>query len=149
MRIVGYGNPERGDDAAGLLAAERLRAQSFDAVTISGDALELLESWQGATELVIIDAVVTGAPAGTIHVWDGAEPPAAFHASNSTHGMGLLEALELGRTLNQLPARISIWGIEGRAFELGSEMTPAVKNAIREVTQRIASKALTPTRAPR
>jgi hydrogenase maturation protease len=148
VRIVGYGNPERGDDAAGLLAAERLRAQWFEAVSVSGDALELLESWQGATEVIIVDAVVTGAPAGTIHVWDGAKPR-AFHASNSTHGMGLLEALELGRTLHRLPARISIWGIEGRAFELGSEMTPAVKNAIREVTQRIASKALIPTRAPR
>ena|SRR5690348_6567723 len=148
MRIIGFGNPQRGDDAAGVIVAERLRAQSLNAVTVTGDALDLVEAGQGADELILIDAVVTGAPAGTIHVWNGAETLPTFTTPTSTHGIGLAQALELAHTLHRLPPHLSIWGIEGQAFDLGSQMSPAVETAVEEVTRRIAAVAVKPSRLP-
>ena len=148
MRIIGFGNPQRGDDAAGVIVAERLRAQSLDALTVTGDALELVEACQGADELILIDAVVTGAPAGTIHLWHGMEPLPAFTTPTSTHGIGLIQALELAHTLHRLTPHLSIWGIEGQAFEVGSVMSPEVETAIEEVTRRIAVVAIKPSRLP-
>jgi|SRR5581483_1739009 len=148
MRIIGFGNPQRGDDAAGVIVAERLRAQSLDTVTVTGDALELVEAWQGTDELILVDAVVTGAPAGTIHVWHGKEALPALTTPTSTHGIGLLQALELADTLHRLPPHLSIWGIEGQAFDVGSEMSPAVETAVEEVARRIAVVAIKPSRLP-
>jgi len=54
MRLVlGCGNPDRGDDAAGRLVARRLGELGIEARENSGDALALLDAWQGADEVVV------------------------------------------------------------------------------------------------
>jgi len=42
LRIIGCGNLDRGDDAAGLLVARRLRALGVEAAEHSGEGLTLL-----------------------------------------------------------------------------------------------------------
>ncbi len=43
MMIIGCGNSDRSDDAAGLLVARRLRELGIDARELSGDMLGLLD----------------------------------------------------------------------------------------------------------
>ena len=68
MLIVGCGNRQRGDDAAGILAAEKLSALGTTSRVCSGEPAELIEAWEGSDDVIVIDAVVTGAPVGTVHV---------------------------------------------------------------------------------
>lgn len=140
MRIIGCGNLHRGDDAAGIIAAERLRALGIQASVCVGGFAQLMDMWHGADDVIVIDAVVTGAAAGTVHLWDAARPLPFAKSSASTHGMGIAEAIELSRTLKRLPGRLQIYGIEGRNFELGSSPLPEVNQAIEEVTRRIAGE---------
>jgi hydrogenase maturation protease len=137
MRIIGYGNPDRGDDAAGIVAAERLRALGFQTVICTGDALELVESWRGADDVILIDAVVTGAAPGTLHEFDDQQSLPAGSSPASTHGLGLAEAVELARNLCLLPARFCVYGIEGKCFDSGTEISPEVIDAIDALVERI------------
>lgn len=135
--IIGCGNRERGDDAAGIMAAERIRAFGIDAATCTGESSELLEAWSGAADVIVIDCVVSGASAGTVHVWDGAHPIALGRSHGSTHGLGVGEAIQLSRALGCLPARLRIYGIEGHQFEIRGAVSPEVEKAINEVVNSI------------
>ena len=137
MLVIGYGNPDRGDDAAGIVAAERLRALGFQTVICTGDALQLVEFWRGADDVILIDAVITGSPAGALHQWDAHQSLPAGTSPTSTHGLGLAEAIELARNLHLLPARLCVHGIEGRCFDSGAKISPQVLDAIDTLVERI------------
>jgi len=139
MRIICCGNPERGDDGAGVLVAARLRDLGVEAETRTGEASELLEAWRGADHVVVVDAVETGEPAGTVWLWDGRQTSFPGRPSTSTHGFGLAEAIALARVLGRLPERLQVYGIEGRRFEPGTEVSPEVKLAVEEVVRRITA----------
>lgn len=140
-RIIGCGNPDRGDDAAGVLAARRLRELGLDAVEHTGDGAALLEAWKDAAEVILVDAAVTGAAAGTIHVWHGKKAPVeAGTLRCSTHHFGVGEALRLAATLGRLPEKLTIYGIEGKAFGVGTEPSGEVAAAVKEVVRRIAEE---------
>jgi hydrogenase maturation protease len=137
MIIIGCGNRQRSDDGAGILAAERLRELGIEAETRSGEAMDLIEAWKSADDVIVIDAVVTGAPAGTVQAWDGKRPLASVCTTASTHGFGLVEAIELAHVLDRLPTRLRIYGVEGRQFEPGAEISPEVRRGVEEVVRRI------------
>ncbi len=139
MRIIGYGNPDRGDDAAGPLAAERLRSMGLDALTCTDDGFDLLESWHGAHDVIIIDAVSSGSPPGTLHRWHGREPLPTTVSSMSSHGFGLRDAIEVARVLALLPNNLQIWGIEGKCFDVGAKISPEVESAVEKLVQQIAA----------
>jgi hydrogenase maturation protease len=138
MRIIGCGNRERSDDAAGVLVAERLRELGVEAETLTGEALALIEAWSGAHDVIVVDAVATGSPVGTVQVWEARPCLLPARSSTSTHGFGVAEAIELARTLDRLPQRLRVYGIEGRQFDPGSDVSPEVKCAVEEVARQIA-----------
>lgn len=140
MLIIGCGNRLRGDDGAGILVAERLRNLGIPAETRSGEAADLIEAWRGADDVIVVDAVVTGAPVGTVQAWDARQPPASARTSASTHGLGVAEAIELAQALQCRPARLQVYGIEGRRFDPGVEISPEVQRAIEDVARRIVAR---------
>ena len=144
MRIIGCGNRQRSDDGAGILVAERLRKLGLDAETRVGEAADLIEAWKGADDVIVVDAVVNGAPAGTVQAWDARQPMASVSTTASTHGLGVTEAIELARVLNLLPRRLRVYGIEGRRFELGAEISPEVQRAVEEVVRTIIAEVGAP-----
>src|SRR4051812_21206627 len=131
--VVGVGNDWRGDDAAGLAAARRLRPTlaGIPVVEVDGDPASLLDAWSGARHAIVIDAVRSGAPPGTIHRLDlAAGTVRAGPWCGSTHGLGVADAVELARALDRLPARVELYGIEAGGFETGTGLTPPVARAV-------------------
>jgi hydrogenase maturation protease len=136
--VIGCGNLDRGDDAAGLLVAARLRESGIPAIDHRGDLLALLDSWEGAFRAIIVDTVVTGAVPGSISVWDAHTAPLASDSfRGSTHAFGVAEAVRMGRALDRLPPSLWIFGIEGAQFEPGTGPSLAVAQAVEEVVKRI------------
>jgi hydrogenase maturation protease len=138
--VAGIGNELRGDDAAGLLAARAIRSLRLDNVDVeehSGDVVALAESMARYADVVIVDAVVSSAPPGTVRELnpDGA----VTRARSSSHGLRVSEALALARALGATP-RVRLIGIEGSQFALGSKPCTAVAGAAREVAERFASQ---------
>jgi hydrogenase maturation protease len=148
MRIIGCGNRERGDDGAGLLVVERLRERGVESLgirttTCSGEATEVMDAWAADDEVILVDAVVTGASAGTIHRWDDGILPASNSVPASTHGFGVSEAIRLAQALRRYPKSLRVYGIEGRQFDRGTEISPEVKRAVETVAQQISSEIRT------
>jgi hydrogenase maturation protease len=57
---------------------------------------------------------------------------------NSTHAFGVPQAIELARALNQLPQKLTVYGIEGACFDEGAAISPIVERAGKEVAESIA-----------
>ncbi len=142
--VIGIGNPDRGDDAAGLEVARLLRQRLPGGVEVSqhaGDAAALLERLDGVAAAVLVDACVSGAPAGTVLRIDAAAAALPrWGGSASTHGLGLGEAIELARALGRLPMRCIVYAIEGQSFALGAPLSPPISKAVVEVARRVAAE---------
>lgn len=137
--IIGCGNLDRSDDGAGILVAQRLRGLGWNAVEHDGDGLALLDLWNSADDVVLVDAMVSGSEAGSVSVWDPMERPLCTENFRcSTHAFGPAEAIELGRALDRLPRRIRIYGIEAANFELGASPSASVLAAVDRVVRQIA-----------
>jgi hydrogenase maturation protease len=136
--VVGVGNDWRSDDGAGLEVARRLRAAGLRAVEHGGDPTALLDAWDGETEVILVDAVRSGAQPGTVHRLNArARPLPARMFGASTHHLSVAEAVELGRCLGRLPARLDVYGIAGVRFEAGRGLTAEVRHAVRAVTTEL------------
>ncbi|HJW87151.1 MAG TPA: hydrogenase maturation protease [Candidatus Brocadiaceae bacterium] len=139
--VIGVGNVHRGDDAVGRIVAQGLKGESTDCVNIiekDCDGAALMECWKTANMVILIDAVHSGALPGTIHRLDAnAQPIPARYFHYSSHAFGVAEAVELSRTLNQLPPRFIIYGIEGKYFEPGGGLTGEVTKAAQDVLEQI------------
>ena len=132
--VIGVGHPDRGDDAAGRIVAERLAAivpAGVRVVETDGEAGKLIDLLGQADHVVIVDAGLSGAAPGTIHRLDaGAGPMPRPMFAMSSHAIGLVESIELARTLGTLPARCIVIAIEATGFDLGAGLSPAVANAL-------------------
>ncbi|CAN5257328.1 hydrogenase maturation protease [soil metagenome] len=139
--VIGIGHPDRGDDAAGRLVAAQLATVAPADVRIvqtDGEAGKLIDLLAQADQVVIVDAGLSGARPGTIHRLDavaGAMPRPMF--AMSSHAIGLVESIELARTLGTLPARCLVLAIEAQGFDLGAGVSPAVTEAIDRAVEMV------------
>lgn len=140
-RIIGIGNEYRGDDAAGLQVARRLKSVvegSTEVIEHSGEGASLIESWRGAVTVLLVDAVSSGAPAGTIHRFDLIDGPLPNPwRCYSTHAFGVIEAIELSRALGELPPSLIFHGIEGKRFSLNPGLSDEVERAVDHLVQSL------------
>ncbi len=139
--LLGIGNIDRGDDAAGRLVARSLQGNlpdDIEVVELDGEATALLARFEGAEAAFLVDACWSGAPAGTIRRLDvNATPLPQGLFGVSTHGFGLAEAVELARALGQLPPCCVVYAIEGASFEAGAPISQAVAAAVADVAARL------------
>ena len=55
----------------------------------------------------------------------------------SSHAIGLVESVELARTLGSLPRRCVVYAIEAERFDLGAGLSPAVAAAVDAACARV------------
>jgi hydrogenase maturation protease len=142
--ILGLGNPLITDDSIGLRVVEALRprlAERAD-VEVSEDywgGLRLMERMIGFDRAIVVDAIQTGAPPGTIHRLTPDGIPT--QRSASAHDMNLATALEFGRQADMhLPPNeaIRLVGIEAEDILTFSEQcTPAVEAAVPRAVEAV------------
>jgi hydrogenase maturation protease len=134
LRVVGIGNRWRSDDAAGLEVVARLQGtlpREIELHEREGEPTALIDSWEGAEAVWLVDAVSSGAPAGTLHrIEVGEQELPAELFRTSTHHVGLAEAVELARALGKLPRRMVVLGIEAERLDVGEGLTAAVAEAV-------------------
>ncbi len=149
--VVGVGNPDAGDDAAGRLVARRLRRRDHGqegAGTVvrecDGQATTLLDAWQGFDEVVVVDACCGAGTPGRILRFEAAqlEALAALQPRDrSTHGLGVSTAVGLARALGAAPRCLVVYAIEGRSFHAGDAVSPEVDRAADELVELLARPA--------
>jgi hydrogenase maturation protease len=145
--VIGIGQSLRGDDAAGLKAVKQWQEAHPDTASQPKLRVELAELpgvgllslMEGAQAAILVDAVHSSAPPGTIHLLSEADLEGFGAGSGSAHGWGVTETLALGRLLNpeHVPARIQLVGIEASELGLGQTLSPPVAAALSRAVEQI------------
>lgn len=143
--VIGVGNDFRGDDAVGLAVARRLRESptpGVDVLEATGEGGRLIEAWSGYSAVVIVDAMRSGAAAGTVRRVDVTSQAApAYFSHRSTHAVGVIDAVEVARALNRMPGTVILYGIEGASYDAGAELSPEVAAAVPTAVEAVSREA--------
>ncbi len=141
-RLAGVGAPlppgPAFDPAATIRAFQHPRAGAVEVVETALTGMYLLEAVVGASRLIVIDTVVTGAnPPGSVRVLtedDFTGPP-----GGSPHYVGLFETLELARGLGlPVPGEVVIVAVEAADYlTVGGGMTASVGAAVPVVVEKV------------
>jgi len=144
LLIVGCGNPDAGDDSAGIEIVSRLRELGdcgCDLRAETAPSFELLDIFSVADVIVFVDAVTSGAAPGTLFLTSlpskQLEPRAL--RSLSSHSWGLAEVVKLADALRRTIPRLFLLGIEVGTVAPGDSRSPAVEQAITLVVERISN----------
>ena len=155
--IIGVGSPF-GDDRLGWEVAEGLRRCAFMAALppewfeisqLDRPGTMLPTHWRRTDTVILIDAIRSGAAPGTRHRLDMGDV-AGIGAPRSSHGFGILSAIELARALGDMPARLLLRGIEVDPLWTGFSLSMAVAGALPSLVAAIADEIhmLANTRQP-
>ncbi|HKZ75062.1 MAG TPA: hydrogenase maturation protease [Actinomycetota bacterium] len=148
VRVIGFGNPDAGDDSVGLLAVREARPmlEGPDGVEIveAGAGLHILDLLHDVDAVVVVDAVRAphGArPPGTIvRVEAGRDGlPAEVGSSLSSHGFGVGEAVGLAAALEGAP-RVTLLGVEVADLTAGNPLSAAVAAALPELVALVVEE---------
>jgi hydrogenase maturation protease len=145
--VIGVGNAYRGDDGAGLAVVERLHGRVPDGVEVvemEQEPTRLIDAWDGADSVVVIDAVASGGEPGELHRYDAsADPLPARVFRSSTHAFGVGDAIEIARVLGTLPGHVLVYGIEGADFEAREGLSAPVGAAVDQLADTVLEELCT------
>lgn len=144
IRVLCLGNDLMGDDAVGPAVARRVRRLHLPGVEVmeSAESGLRLVDYLESPRLIVVDAVSSGgAPPGTVFVLEPGQLPTGDGVS--PHGLGLREALELGRALGMsMPEEVTLMAVEtADCRTVGGPMHPEVAQAVSHVVDLIRQDA--------
>ncbi len=148
--VIGLGNAYARDDGVGPAVVSVVAAAAPEGVTVielDGEPARVIEAWAGTPLTIVIDAARSGAEPGTVLRLEGADLAgggvlAPVGRPSSSHALGVVEALELGRALDRLPARLVVFAVEGLDGDPGPGLSPAVAAAVPAVAAAVVDELL-------
>jgi len=113
------------------------------AVDGHSDSLRVSALWDGEPEVWLVDALVRGAAAGTVHRLTHEELLAVPQRHGTAHQLSLPESLRwMGLTYPRMAGiRYRLWGIEPGRLALVQGLTPEVEVAVDTVCEEIRREA--------
>lgn len=142
--ILGIGNKFRSDDGAGVAAAEKIRkfgVEKFDVKIIDGEGTNIMETWKGYENVIIIDAVQKKGRAGKIYEINANTDELESDFFNySSHAFGLAEAVNVSRVMNKLPKLLIVYGIEGQHFNFDTKLSGKIEKSVNKIAVMIKEK---------
>jgi hydrogenase maturation protease len=140
--VLGVGNILQTDEGAGPHAVDELNRRfelppGTTAIDGGTSAMELLDDMAGADLLLIVDAVSSGRPPGSVVRLIGEEVPMFFTTKLSPHQVGIADVLATLALTEDSPKETMIIGIEPASLMLGMELSPAVEAAMPRVIDQV------------
>jgi hydrogenase maturation protease len=152
VRILGCGNLLMGNDGVGLRVIEALEKtelgslENLDIADAGVCGLDLLNYFDDARKVIIVDAVLANSPVGSVHRLEGKELLKTDEPLNlvSVHDLTILDVLRIGEHVQVLP-EIVVIGIEigtivtDATLEISPEVLKGLDEAVRLVKQEVSS----------
>lgn len=146
-RVLCVGNVLCNDDGVALAVAARLREMALGATILEAAefGLSCLYAFEGASQVVVVDAVATGANPGDCRTLTDL----SFIPSSTCsigHAISLASMLELITELGEgsVP-RVSVVGIEAENLSpFGTDLSPRVYDAIAHAVELVVSELALP-----
>jgi len=146
VRILGCGNLLMGNDGVGLKVIEALQKtelaslENLDIEDAGVCGLDLLNYFDGATKVIIVDAILANSPVGSVHRFNGKELLKSTDPLNliSAHDLTITDVMRIGEHVQSLP-EIVVIGIEIGivVYEATLEITPEVLKGVNEAVRLI------------
>ena len=141
--VMGIGNILQQDEGLGVRAVERLQSlyrlpPEVYAVDGGVMGLDLLHYLEDAERVLILDAIQTDRPPGSVMRLEGPEIPAVLALKTSIHQVGLQELLAVSRLRGTLPSSVILWGMQPASLEMSTELSPVVSAALDDLVEAVA-----------
>jgi hydrogenase maturation protease len=146
--VLGLGNVLLGDDGTGAAALDRLERDYRippEVRLVEGGTLglSLLAEIAEAQHVILVDAVATDAPPGTLVRLDGADVIDAVRDRLSVHQVGVADLLNAARLIGRYPASVVLLGLVPGAIRLGVGRTGVVDAAIETLVSAVLREVQT------
>lgn len=141
LLVLGLGNVLCTDDGAGVEALHRLVLEyemprgvlALDGGTLG---LSLLPYIEVAERVLLIDAIATGDPPGTLVRIEGDDVAPAVAERLSPHQIGVADLLGCALYINRYPSLMILHGIVPQSIKLGVGCSPPVAAGIGTLVER-------------
>lgn len=140
--VIGVGNRDRGDDAAGPEVCDRVASGSggtIRTVVLESSAIDLAAHWDTDDRVVIVDAGRPVGEPGRVTEYDALAERFAVPGGASTHSIDVAGGIELARAMDRLPAALTVVAIEGVSFDFRAPPAPSVLRSIEETAARLVA----------
>jgi len=142
--IMGLGNLLLTDDGAGVAALHllaRTRRLPANVQLVDGGTLglALLDYFDPDSDLILIDAVRTDAPPGTVVLFEGDDVAEAVGTRLSPHQVGVADLLQAAEHTGLTPRRTVLVGVVPESLGLGIARTPAVEASLPAMVDTVMS----------
>jgi len=129
--VLGLGNILLSDEGIGVRTVEAFQEQwtvpetvhIVDGGTCGMDMLDIIASHD---TMIVVDAVKTGAPAGTVVKITGDDVPVFFRGRLSPHQLGLSDLLATLTLTGEAPGSVSVIGCVPASMATSLAMTPEI-----------------------
>ncbi len=140
--ILGVGNILLSDDGVGVHVVRRLEEEmafppEVEVLDGGTKGMDLLHYLEGVSRLLIIDAVETGEPPGTLVRLTGEQVPAYLSIKMSPHEIGLPDMLFAAQLREIYPDEVVILGVQPATTEVGLDLSEPVAAQVDELVKRV------------
>lgn len=146
LLVLGLGNLLCADDGLGVRAVEAIKrgykvpnnTRVLDGGTLG---LSLLSVFDGADDVILVDAISADGPAGTLVRLEGDEVAPAVRNRLSCHQIGVADLLDALKLLESYPERLVFWGMVPESLELDTTLSPPVAANLPELVDCVIDEA--------
>lgn len=143
--VMGLGNILMEDEGVGVAVIEKLRERyrlpdTVELLDGGTSGMALLDDLRLRQRLIVVDAVRTGRPAGTIVVLKGEQVPAFFRSKISPHQLALSDVLAVLTLTDEVPPDITVIGIEPDSLTTHLGLSKVVAASLDALTRRVVEE---------
>jgi hydrogenase maturation protease len=145
MLVLGIGNILLQDEGVGVRVVNQLkqRFQIPPEVTVldGGTAgMALLDDFLEAQQVIVVDAVKTGAPPGTIVRFEGDQVPVLLQQGITPHQLGLFDLLGALTFAGCKPPQLVLFGVVPQSLDLSLELSPIIAAKVDDVIDQVVAE---------
>lgn len=139
--VIGLGNLYLGDDGIGIRVARALKEMNLrEDVSVLEHAemdLSIIEMFQGASKLIIIDSVKGGKKPGTVSQYTLTSRKGDLDRLSNLHSLKLTDIIDLAISAGTLTCPIIMIGVEPKNVSLGEGLSPEVERALPKAVEAV------------
>jgi hydrogenase maturation protease len=133
------------DEGLGVRALEAFRAryeipEGVELLDGGTTGMGLLDDIGGRAHLLVLDAVQTGAPPGTLSVLRGEQVPVYFGRRATPHQLGLSDVLATLELAGEKPPNVTVLGLVPDSLELSLELSETIGGQLDRLVDALVSE---------
>lgn len=133
------------DEGLGIRALELLKRDyafppGVELLDGGTTGMGLLDDIGGRDHVLVLDAVQTGEPPGTLVVMRGSEVPVYFGIRVTPHQLGLADVLATLELSGEQPGSVTVLGMVPESLELSLELSGLIQSRLEDLVRMAVSE---------